>query len=67
MLFEFIIILIVNFSCTRDLKKVTIGVLMKTDSDFSAMSAKQMIYEALNLTCVLLQIICLSCILQNKS
>ncbi len=41
MLFVFIIILIVNFSCVKETKKYTAGILMQTDRDFSAMSVKE--------------------------
>jgi ketosteroid isomerase-like protein len=46
MLFVFIIILIMIFSCTKDSKKVTEGILMQTDRDFSAMSAKEGMFKA---------------------
>lgn len=46
MLFVFIILFLVIFSCTNDSKKVYDGVLLQTDRNFSAMSAKEGMFKA---------------------
>jgi ketosteroid isomerase-like protein len=46
MLFVFIIILIVIFSCTKTTKKSDSGILLQTDRDFSAMSVRDGMHKA---------------------
>jgi len=45
-LFVFIIILIVIFSCAKNSKNPSVGILLQTDRDFSAMSVKEGMFEA---------------------
>lgn len=46
MLFGFIIILFVILSCTKNAKNPPAGILLQTDSDFSAMSVKEGMFKA---------------------
>jgi ketosteroid isomerase-like protein len=46
MLFVFIIILFLIISCTKSIKESPSGVLLKADSDFSAMSVKEGMQKA---------------------
>jgi ketosteroid isomerase-like protein len=46
MLFVLIIILIANFSCVKQTKISTAGILIQTDRDFSAMSVKEGMFKA---------------------
>jgi ketosteroid isomerase-like protein len=46
MLFVFIIILIMIFSCTKNTKRTVPGTLLQTDRNFSAMSVKEGMHKA---------------------
>ena len=46
MLFVFIIILFVIISCSKNTKNPSAGILLQTDSDFSAMSVKEGMFKA---------------------
>jgi len=46
MLFVFILLLIVIFSCAKGPEKVNDGILLQTDRDFSAMSVKEGMFKA---------------------
>jgi ketosteroid isomerase-like protein len=46
MLFVFIIDLFLILSCTKNTKSTASGILLKTDSDFSAMSVKEGMHKA---------------------
>jgi ketosteroid isomerase-like protein len=46
MLFVFIIILFITLSCVKNTKNQSVGILLKTDRDFSLMSVKDGMFKA---------------------